>query len=183
LTIVLYSGRDYRWKIADFGISTEGTTKRVQTTQLARGTPSYRALEVVKDERFNNKVDIWALGCILYELCFRKRAFNGDMAVLSYSVSNERIDIPEEVAGDPSGIMLLPVVWEYKRMVEQVIYRMLDLEATKRPSAVSSGLSTRSKANPRKSHPSLKLMRYMAFVELLQLAIGLVLESQRARLG
>ena len=58
------------------------------------------------------------------------------MAVLSYSVSNERIDIPEEVAGDPSGTMLLPVVCEYKRMVEQVIYRMLDLEPTKRPSAV-----------------------------------------------
>jgi serine/threonine protein kinase len=50
LTVVLYSGRDYRWKIADFGISTEGTTKRAQTTQLARGTPSYRAPEVVKDE-------------------------------------------------------------------------------------------------------------------------------------
>ena len=58
------------------------------------------------------------------------------MAVLSYSVSNERIDIPEEVAADPSGTMLLPVVCEYKRMVEQVIYRMLDLEPSKRPSAL-----------------------------------------------
>jgi len=30
---------------------------------------------VLKDEPYNQKTDVWALGCILYELCTLKRAF------------------------------------------------------------------------------------------------------------
>jgi hypothetical protein len=59
------------------------------------------------------------------------------MEVLSYSVSNERLDVPDELAADSSGMMLLPIVSEYKKLVEIiVVYRMLDLQPTKRPSAV-----------------------------------------------
>ena len=25
--------------------------------------------EIIKGEKYNNKIDIWALGCIIYELC------------------------------------------------------------------------------------------------------------------
>ncbi len=27
------------------------------------------APEIIKGEKYNNKIDIWALGCIIYELC------------------------------------------------------------------------------------------------------------------
>lgn len=135
LTLVLYSQQDYRWKIADFGLSAEGTSQRAQTTHYARGTPSYRAPETVKDEKYTNKVDIWAMGCILYELAFRKKAFNSDMAVLSYHFSKTGPEIPLEMALDPSGKVMLPVTTAATQKVGNAIYAMLELEPTKRPSA------------------------------------------------
>ena len=34
------------------------------------------APEIIKGEKYNNKVDIWALGCIIYELCTLNYCFN-----------------------------------------------------------------------------------------------------------
>lgn len=41
------------------------------------GTPYYLSPELCEDRPYNRKSDVWALGCILYELCTLKRAFNG----------------------------------------------------------------------------------------------------------
>ncbi|XP_071951524.1 uncharacterized protein [Antedon mediterranea] len=61
-------------KLGDFGIA------RVlnNTMELARtciGTPYYLSPEIVENRPYNNKSDIWALGCVLYELCTLKHAF------------------------------------------------------------------------------------------------------------
>jgi serine/threonine protein kinase len=42
------------------------------------GTLPYCSPEILKDEPYNQKTDIWALGCILYEMCARKRAFDSE---------------------------------------------------------------------------------------------------------
>ena len=47
------------------------------------------------DAKFNNKVDIWALGCILYETGTGIRLFPNDFTVLHYSLT-EKIDFPVE---------------------------------------------------------------------------------------
>jgi serine/threonine protein kinase len=51
------------------------------------GTSGYRAPELVRGIKkvFTNKVDIWAIGCIFYEMVFRRRAFYEDYATLNYS--------------------------------------------------------------------------------------------------
>jgi serine/threonine protein kinase len=87
------------------------------------------------NQSFTNKVDIWALGCILYELCFRQKAFNNDIAVLSYSASNEPLIIPDEPVPDPSGMAMVPVPCKYRRVAEKLIHRMLNVEQANRPSA------------------------------------------------
>lgn len=80
--VVLYSFRSNCWKITDFGFTAEATSKRAHTTHLARGSASYRAPELLAEfPKYTNKVDIWALGCILYELVCHKRTFAGDWAV------------------------------------------------------------------------------------------------------
>lgn len=61
-------------KLGDFGIA------RVlnSTCELARtciGTPYYLSPEICENKPYNNKSDIWALGCVLYELCTLKHAF------------------------------------------------------------------------------------------------------------
>ena len=53
----------------------------------ARGTSSYRAPELIRDDRYTNKVDIWAFGCILFEVVFKEKVFAGDFAVLQYASS------------------------------------------------------------------------------------------------
>ncbi|KAJ7326816.1 hypothetical protein JRQ81_016575 [Phrynocephalus forsythii] len=48
------------------------------TVELARtciGTPYYLSPEICENKPYNNKSDIWALGCVLYEMCTLKHAF------------------------------------------------------------------------------------------------------------
>ncbi|KAF6306759.1 NIMA related kinase 1 [Rhinolophus ferrumequinum] len=61
-------------QLGDFGIA------RVlnSTVELARtciGTPYYLSPEICENKPYNNKSDIWALGCVLYEMCTLKHAF------------------------------------------------------------------------------------------------------------
>jgi tetratricopeptide (TPR) repeat protein len=87
LISVLYCRQTKLWKIADFGLTAKATSRLAITTLLSRGTAGYRAPELLKHSKFTNKVDIWALGCIIYELAMGRRAFSDDFAVQSYSNS------------------------------------------------------------------------------------------------
>ena len=63
----LFISKDYKIKIGDFGISKQLTnTKKYANTQ--NGTLQYMAPEILNGENYNKKIDIWGLGCILYEL-------------------------------------------------------------------------------------------------------------------
>jgi serine/threonine protein kinase len=94
LTVVLYGVRDKQWKLTDFGISAEATSKRGVSTVFSRGTPSYRAPELLMEEpTFNKKVDVWALGCVLHEMVTGKTAFPDDWAVRQYSSTISKISV------------------------------------------------------------------------------------------
>src|SRR5271155_799514 len=95
--LVLFSRAEGIWKIADFGLSTEATSQHARTTLFSNGTPSYRAPELLKQNpKYTNKVDIWALGCILYELLCEQKLFSGDWDVLKDAQKHHLISIPVE---------------------------------------------------------------------------------------
>ena len=106
----LFITQDGRVKILDFGLAklrppvpgmppvggvvtpqTAGTTLRidahavVNTTQpgMVLGTPAYMAPEQVRGERADHRADIFALGCVLYEMLSGRSAFRRDTAVAS----------------------------------------------------------------------------------------------------
>ena len=54
-------------KIIDFGISKQLDSYK-KTITKGIGTLYYMSPEQLKNEDYNEKVDIWALGCIIYEL-------------------------------------------------------------------------------------------------------------------
>jgi len=70
--IFLCQGRR-RIRIGDFGIS-----RVLESTAFATscvGTPAYMSPELMRNERYDYHVDMWALGCICYELCTLRLPF------------------------------------------------------------------------------------------------------------
>ena len=63
----IFLDKNNKLKIGDFGISKILKSTKYATSQV--GTYNYMAPEIIKGEKYNNKIDIWALGCIIYELC------------------------------------------------------------------------------------------------------------------
>lgn len=56
------------YKVGDFGVSRRMETVHVAMTMTGIGTISYMAPEVFKGNSYNNTVDIYALGLILYQI-------------------------------------------------------------------------------------------------------------------
>ncbi|KAF8403892.1 hypothetical protein HHK36_011998 [Tetracentron sinense] len=99
----LLLGSDGMWKLCDFG-STSTNHKRFERpeemgieedTIRKHTTPVYRAPEMwdlFRRELINEKVDIWALGCLLYRICYFKSAFDGESKL---QILNGNYRIPE----------------------------------------------------------------------------------------
>ncbi|CAK9322415.1 unnamed protein product [Citrullus colocynthis] len=99
----LLLGSDGLWKLCDFG-STSTNHKRFEKPEemgieedniRKYTTPAYRAPEMwdlFRRELINEKVDIWALGCLLFRICYFKSAFDGESKL---QILNGNYRIPE----------------------------------------------------------------------------------------
>ncbi|KAL6614750.1 hypothetical protein ACP70R_037020 [Stipagrostis hirtigluma subsp. patula] len=88
-------------KICDFGLS-RVMTESPMTDNSSAGTPEWMAPELIRNEPFTEKCDIFSLGVIMWELCTLSRPWDGISPVqVVYSVANEgsRLEIPEGPLG------------------------------------------------------------------------------------
>ncbi|KAG8452791.1 hypothetical protein GDO86_004545 [Hymenochirus boettgeri] len=88
-------------KLGDFGIA----RMLNNTMELARtcvGTPYYLSPEICESKPYNNKTDIWSLGCVLYELCALKHPFEaGSLRQLVVKICRGRFEpIPTKYSYD-----------------------------------------------------------------------------------
>ncbi|CAE8613709.1 unnamed protein product [Polarella glacialis] len=106
-------------KLGDFGISRvlEGTAEAAVTIV---GTPYYMSPEVCRSEPYNWKSDIWALGCVLYECCMLKHAFESSSLLgLVYKIVSDHYD---------------PIPSFYSPELNDLINQLLMKSAESRPS-------------------------------------------------
>ena len=74
---------------------------------------------------YSNRVDIWATGCILYELATATRLFKSDFEVVSYVVSTKNIAIVLDDTFDSDA----------KTTLTKYVVDMLQIDGSRRPSA------------------------------------------------
>ncbi|XP_047441382.1 NIMA-related kinase 12 isoform X2 [Mugil cephalus] len=107
-------------KLGDFGISrVMSNTSDMASTCV--GTPSYLSPELCQDLPYSCKSDIWALGCLLYEVCALRSPFAAtNLLSLFYKITKGEYD---------------PVPSAFSDNISRLIQTMLSLNPENRPSA------------------------------------------------
>ncbi|KAL8280744.1 hypothetical protein RQP46_006748 [Phenoliferia psychrophenolica] len=81
----VFMDNDNNLKLGDFGLSK--AMAQAAMTQTYVGTPYYMSPELINGQPYDIKSDIWALGCLIYELCaghppFHEARTQPELAVL-----------------------------------------------------------------------------------------------------
>lgn len=110
-----------RIQLGDFGIAKMlDSTQDIATTCI--GTPYYMAPEVFKSKPYSYKSDIWSLGCILYEMCNLRRAFDAqNINALAIKILKGTFPM---------------IIATYSKQLRDLIYSMLKVNPNKRPTIV-----------------------------------------------
>ena len=107
-------------KLGDFGISKvlQGNAKEAETHV---GTPYYMSPELVKGEKYDDKSDIWACGCVLYELLSLRKVFDStnQLGLICAILENDFEKVDDM----------------YTKNIQKLLASLLDKDMTKRPTA------------------------------------------------
>lgn len=81
------------------------------------GTPYYLSPEMCEEKPYNEKTDIWAMGCIIYELCTGKHPFeaNNQAALALKIVMGKYNDIPKHYSSELEWVVRSCLSVDYKR--------------------------------------------------------------------
>ncbi|XP_056699322.1 serine/threonine-protein kinase EDR1 isoform X3 [Spinacia oleracea] len=115
-------------KICDFGLS-RIVTDSPNGDSSSAGTPEWMAPELIRNEPFTEKCDIFSLGVIMWELCTLSRPWEGvPPERVVYTVANEgsRLEIPEGPLG-----RLIADCWaepHERPNCKEILSRLLDCE-------------------------------------------------------
>ncbi|KAG4971936.1 hypothetical protein JHK85_038357 [Glycine max] len=115
-------------KICDFGLSRIMTESPMRDSSSA-GTPEWMAPELIRNEPFTEKCDIFSLGVIMWELCTLNRPWEGvppERVVYSVAHEGSRLEIPEGPLG-----RLISECWaecHQRPSCEEILSRLVDIE-------------------------------------------------------
>ena len=89
-------------KILDFGIAKDLASADSDQTRQVLGTPAYMSPEQTREERVDQRSDIWSLGVVLYQMLSGKLPFAGKFdAAIVYAVLLHEEPVPlDDVAPD-----------------------------------------------------------------------------------
>jgi serine/threonine protein kinase len=109
-------------KVADFGVAkAQGQLHRPTETGEMKGKLAYMAPEQVTAKDIDHRADIFALGCVLYEVTVGRRPFQGEGALSTlYQLLEQAVASPCE---------LLP---DYPPALAEIVLKALAKDATER---------------------------------------------------
>ena len=119
-TLNIFLTKELDVKIGDFGVAKILTQSGFAKTLI--GTPYYLSPELCEEQPYNDKSDVWALGCILYELCTYKHPFNA---------KSQASLIIKILQSKPH-----PIHKYYSENLKNLIYLILDKNHLSRPSCI-----------------------------------------------
>ncbi|KAH0788611.1 CAMK family protein kinase [Histomonas meleagridis] len=104
-------------KLGDFGIARKVGEDNLASSMI--GTPFFLCPELLKGQKYGFPADIWAAGCVLYELLTGRHAFTGQSReeLFSNIMSGKKPPIPDN----------------YSRGLTDLLIQMLDQDPSKRP--------------------------------------------------
>ncbi|KAL1918629.1 uncharacterized protein VTP21DRAFT_2651 [Calcarisporiella thermophila] len=106
-------------KLGDFGLSRVLDPEKSFAMTFV-GTPYYMSPELMSESTYNTKSDIWALGCLLFEMCSLEPPFKAKTHA--------------QLAARIKQGIIPPLPAQYSQEVGRVIKSMLQLNPAKRPS-------------------------------------------------
>ena len=112
--------RDGEAILADFGFAKfiPADDREVQANHTKLGTPIYMSPQLLKQENYSYKCDIWSMGVVTYELIFGKKPWTGtNVMSIESSIQNNPLTFPETIP----------------KSVEDLIRQMLSYEEKDRP--------------------------------------------------
>ncbi|CAH1391750.1 unnamed protein product [Nezara viridula] len=115
------------FKLGDFGLAQNEDECSLSDNIV--GTPYYMSPEIIRGKKYDRKSDIWALGCLIYELCSLVPPFRG--VTLQELVSNIKggryPPIPEFYSEHLHTVVtfMLTVKREFRPTIEMIIHHPL----------------------------------------------------------
>ena len=73
----IFLKKDYEVRIGDFGVAKMLNPQKSFANTII-GTPYYLSPELCEEKPYNEKNDVWALGCLLYEMCKQTQPFKSN---------------------------------------------------------------------------------------------------------
>jgi len=89
-------------KIMDFGLASLSGRSKLTKSGTTLGTPAYMAPEQLEGGDVDRRADIWALGCVLYEMLTQRTPFDAEYEqAIVYGILNEE---PEPVSAQRADV-------------------------------------------------------------------------------
>lgn len=109
-------------KIADFGVvKARGQVHQTTKTGEMKGKIAYMAPEQIRGARIDRRADVFALGCVLYQVTTGQQPFRGDNdAIVLQAILNGTYEPPDRLVAN------------YPRALSGIIRRALALEPERR---------------------------------------------------
>jgi len=117
-TMNVFLTKDFHVRLGDLGVA-KVLSQNTNFAHTMVGTPYYLSPELCQEKPYNEKSDVWSLGCVLYEMCALKHPFESrNQAALIMKIIQGKYD---------------PLSPTYSRDLIEIVTQCLQKDYRKRP--------------------------------------------------